>query len=179
MQEGKNPPLLAFSTLKAAPEGDGPRRPRPYTCAVSTAVGYSGLFGLTGYRYIVVAFIARLPLAMSQLGTLLLVATTTKSYTQAGICAGALAVCNAVGAPWFGSLTDRHGQSRVLMFQCVAGTIGLFATVATRYFDLHHTPDDTLDKIDKAQLRQNVAAWTAMLAVLAGPLEPPARGRRR
>ena len=33
----------------------------------------------------------------------------------------------------------------------------------TRYFDLHHTPDDTLDKIDPAQLRQNVAAWTAML----------------
>jgi carboxypeptidase Q len=37
----------------------------------------------------------------------------------------------------------------------------------TRYFDLHHTPDDTLDKIDKAQLRQNVAAWTAVLNVLA------------
>lgn len=26
----------------------------------------------------------------------------------------------------------------------------------TRYFDLHHTPDDTLDKIDPVQLRQNV-----------------------
>jgi carboxypeptidase Q len=37
----------------------------------------------------------------------------------------------------------------------------------TRYFDYHHTPDDTLDKIDPAQLRQNVAAWTAMLAVAA------------
>src|SRR3954470_2189487 len=35
----------------------------------------------------------------------------------------------------------------------------------TRYFDYHHTPDDTLDKIDPAQLRQNVAAWTSMLAV--------------
>lgn len=35
----------------------------------------------------------------------------------------------------------------------------------TRYFDLHHTPNDTLDKVDLAQLRQNVAAWTAMLAV--------------
>ena len=35
----------------------------------------------------------------------------------------------------------------------------------TRYFDLHHTADDTFDKIDPAQLRQNVAAWTAMLAV--------------
>ncbi|MEA3012414.1 MAG: carboxypeptidase [Sphingomonadales bacterium] len=37
----------------------------------------------------------------------------------------------------------------------------------TRYFDYHHTPDDTLDKIDPAQLRQNVAAWTAMLAAVA------------
>ncbi len=48
----------------------------------------------------------------------------------------------------------------------------------TRYFDLHHTPDDTLDKIDPAQLRQNVAAWTAMLSVAAndpvdyGPVAP-------
>lgn len=38
----------------------------------------------------------------------------------------------------------------------------------TRYFDLHHTPDDTLDKIDPAQLRQNVVAWTTTLAILAG-----------
>ncbi|MFC4292050.1 M28 family peptidase [Sphingorhabdus arenilitoris] len=37
----------------------------------------------------------------------------------------------------------------------------------TRYFDLHHTPDDTLDKVDKAQLRQNVAAWTAVLMKVA------------
>ena len=47
----------------------------------------------------------------------------------------------------------------------------------TRYFDLHHTPDDTLDKIDRAQLRQNVAAWTAMLAEVANAPEEigPAR----
>ena len=37
----------------------------------------------------------------------------------------------------------------------------------TRYFDLHHTPDDTLDKIDPAQLEQNVAAWAAVLTVVA------------
>ncbi|HEX5183937.1 MAG TPA: M20/M25/M40 family metallo-hydrolase [Allosphingosinicella sp.] len=41
----------------------------------------------------------------------------------------------------------------------------------TRYFDWHHTPDDTLDKIDPAQLRQNVAAWTAMLSVVANAPE--------
>ena len=50
----------------------------------------------------------------------------------------------------------------------------------TRYFDWHHTPDDTLDKIDPAQLRQNVAAWTAALAVLSGGIvtEPKTRKRR-
>jgi hypothetical protein len=37
----------------------------------------------------------------------------------------------------------------------------------TRYFDLHHTPDDTLDKIDIAQLRQNVAVWTSVVGILA------------
>ncbi|HWK36036.1 M20/M25/M40 family metallo-hydrolase, partial [Sphingomonas sp.] len=36
-----------------------------------------------------------------------------------------------------------------------------------RYFDWHHTPEDTLDRIDPVQLRQNVAAWTTMLAVVA------------
>lgn len=52
----------------------------------------------------------------------------------------------------------------------------------TRYFDIHHTPDDTMAMIDKKQLQQNVAAWTAALAVLAGPISPrsaPARSRRR
>ena len=48
-----------------------------------------------------------------------------------------------------------------------------------RYFDYHHTPDDTLDKIDPAQLRQNVAAWTAALAVLSGGIEPAPKARKR
>ncbi len=37
----------------------------------------------------------------------------------------------------------------------------------SRYFDLHHTPDDTLDKIDPEELRQNVAAWTTVLSIVA------------
>ena len=36
----------------------------------------------------------------------------------------------------------------------------------TDYFDLHHTPDDTFDKIDPAALAQNVAAY-AVFAYLA------------
>ena len=41
----------------------------------------------------------------------------------------------------------------------------------TRYFDLHHTPEDTLDKIDPIQLQQNVAAWTIMLEHVANAPE--------
>ena len=49
----------------------------------------------------------------------------------------------------------------------------------TRYFDVHHTPDDTLDKVDPVQLRQNVAAWTAALAILSGGIAEPKRPLRR
>ena len=35
------------------------------------------------------------------------------------------------------------------------------------YFDLHHTPDDTLDKIAPAALKQNIAAYAAFLYLAA------------
>ena len=41
----------------------------------------------------------------------------------------------------------------------------------SRYFDIHHTSDDTLDKIDPAQLQQNVEAWTIMLNLAANAPE--------
>jgi carboxypeptidase Q len=37
----------------------------------------------------------------------------------------------------------------------------------SRYFDIHHSPDDTLDKIDREQLDQNVAAWAALVWLAA------------
>lgn len=45
----------------------------------------------------------------------------------------------------------------------------------TRYFNLHHTPDDTLDKVDRAELTQNVEAWTLVLrhvGMATGNLSP-------
>jgi carboxypeptidase Q len=49
---------------------------------------------------------------------------------------------------------------------------------ATRYFDLHHTPNDTLDKVDPSDLRFNVAAyatliyWAAAKDTVFGPVPP-------
>lgn len=41
----------------------------------------------------------------------------------------------------------------------------------TRYFDFHHSADDTLDKIDPQQLNQNVAAWAAFTYLAANSPE--------
>ncbi len=45
----------------------------------------------------------------------------------------------------------------------------------TDYFDLHHTPDDTFDKLKPADMQQNVVAWATVLSQLAmfeGVIEP-------
>ena len=82
-----------------------------------------------------------------------------------------------------GALDQASGSDIGPLIQAGVPAVGL-AQDGTDYFDLHHSPDDTLDKIDPAALRQNVAAWTAMLATLAGPVKPrikpePKRRSRR
>ena len=37
----------------------------------------------------------------------------------------------------------------------------------THYFDYHHTPDDTLDKIDRDDLNQGVAAYVTATFIAA------------
>jgi hypothetical protein len=78
-----------------------------------------------------------------------------------------------------GALDAADGSDIEPLIDAGTPAVGL-SQDGTYYFDVHHTPDDTLDKIDPQALRQNVAAWTAMLAVLAGPIEPePKRPSRR
>ena len=68
--------------------------------------------------------------------------------------------------------TDRANAGADLGDWVTAGTAAIdLGQDGLRYFDYHHTPDDTLDKVDPAQLRQNVAAWTAMLSVVANAPE--------
>lgn len=97
---------------------------------MSPTASYKTLFAISGRRYIVIAFLARLPLAMSQLGALLLVAERTGSYGIGGGCAGALALANAIGAPLFGTAADRIGQRPIALVQSLSGAVGLAAIVA-------------------------------------------------
>jgi len=78
-----------------------------------------------------------------------------------------------------GSIEAADGSDIGPMIEAGLPAVGL-SQDGTHYFDIHHTPDDTLDKIDPEQLRQNVAAWSAMLAVLSGGIETePKPGKRR
>ncbi|WP_324653486.1 MFS transporter [Georgenia sp. H159] len=96
---------------------------------MSVLSSYRRLFALTGRLYVAVAFIARLPLAMAQMGVLLLVAEVSGSYGGGGAAAGAFAVVNAVASPVAGVLTDRIGQRPVLLVQSVGGAATLLTIV--------------------------------------------------
>ncbi|GGF42582.1 MFS transporter [Marmoricola endophyticus] len=96
---------------------------------MSPLSSYRRLLALAGPAYVLVAFLGRLPLAMSQLGTLLLVSTATGSYGAGGAAAGSLAVANAVGSPVAAAVADRRGQRPVVLVQSLLGAVGLVVLV--------------------------------------------------
>ena len=61
----------------------------------------------------------------------------------------------ANGGPDFGAMV-RAGMP----------SIGLMQD-GTKYFDRHHTPDDTLDKVSHEEMRQNMAAWSVFTYIAA------------
>ncbi|MGW2919282.1 MFS transporter [Streptomyces angustmyceticus] len=97
------------------------------TVAMAT---YRRVLALTGPLLPVVSFLGRLPTAMCQLGSLLLVARTSGSLATAGLVAGALAAGQTVGGPLLGRLADRHGQRPVVLAACWFDALAVAALVA-------------------------------------------------
>ncbi len=101
-----------------------------YSCqAVSAIAAYRALLRIVGPAYILVAFLGRIPLAMSQLGVLVLVSSELDSYGTGGAAAGILAIANAIGSPIAGALADRIGQRPVVLVQSLVGAAGLATVV--------------------------------------------------
>jgi MFS family permease len=96
---------------------------------VSAIAAYRALLRIVGPAYILVAFLGRIPLAMSQLGVLVLVSSELDSYGAGGAAAGILAVANAIGSPLAGALADRVGQRPVVLVQSLVGAAGLATVV--------------------------------------------------
>jgi MFS family permease len=76
------------------------------------------------------AFVARMPMAMYALGTVLLIASLTGHYGIAGTVAAAGSVGYALCGPFVAQLADRLGQRRVLVPQTVIFTASSCAFIA-------------------------------------------------
>ncbi|MET9429534.1 MFS transporter [Streptomyces sp. NPDC003036] len=114
---------------------------------------YRDVIALIGPVLPVVSFLGRLPTAMCQLGSLLLVAETSGSLTIAGLAGGALAAGQTVAGPLLGRAADRHGQRGVVLAASLANALAVAALVA-------------------AALAQAATGWLVVLGALAGATVP-------
>ncbi|QPP08370.1 MFS transporter [Streptomyces bathyalis] len=88
----------------------------PATATGDRRSGYGALLRTPGaWRFLIPGFLARQPIAMLGVGTVLLVEHTTGSYGAAGIVIALSGVSMALLAPQGGKLTDRFGQGAVLV----------------------------------------------------------------
>jgi carboxypeptidase Q len=73
----------------------------------------------------------------------------------------AMRVLSPIGIERWPEPAKRGGSDIQPLVEAGVPTIALRQD-GTNYFDIHHTPDDTLDKIDRKALDQNVAAWSVI-----------------
>ncbi len=147
-----------------------PERPRRSIRVVAFANEESGLFGGRAYAETHKDDIANAVLGSeSDLGAdaIWQITASVKPEARAAIdqLAGLLKPLDIA----YDASAPGHGGSDLSAVHGVGMAAVSLHQDATRYFDWHHTADDTLDKIDPALLRQNVAAYvaTAYLAAQA------------
>ncbi|MEU7606388.1 MFS transporter, partial [Streptomyces sp. NPDC041003] len=97
---------------------------------VGTVNTYRKVIALTGPLLPLVSFLARLPVAMSQFGSFLLVAQTSGSLATAGVVGGALSLGQVLFGPVLGWLADRHGQRSVVLTAAAVNAVATAALVA-------------------------------------------------
>ena len=91
---------------------------------------YARILRAPGVAIIVFAtLIGRMPIGISGLAILLFVRDVTGSFASAGLCAGALALGSAIGAPLQGRLIDRRGVHMLLPL-AVMHAAGLIVVLA-------------------------------------------------
>jgi Zn-dependent M28 family amino/carboxypeptidase len=147
-----------------------PHRPARSIRVVAFANEESGLFGGKAYAQAHKADIAKAVLGSeSDAGADRIWKITASVKPEAR---GAIAQIAEVLKPLdieYDAATPGNGGSDLSAVHAVGMAAVSLHQDATRYFDWHHSANDTLDKVDPAQLRQNVAAYavTAWLAAQA------------
>jgi predicted MFS family arabinose efflux permease len=95
------------------------------------ATAYVRVLRLPGaWQFTSAALIARLPLAMDALATVILISTLTGSYAQAGAVVATFGITGAIGSILLARAADRFGQARVLVPSCLVHAAALVSIVA-------------------------------------------------
>lgn len=97
---------------------------------VGTVNTYRRVIALTGPLLPLISFFARLPVAMSQFGSVVLVAQTSGSIATGAIVGGTLSAGQVVFGPVLGRLADRHGQRPVVLTAAAVNAVATAALVA-------------------------------------------------
>lgn len=105
-----------------------------------------------GWQFSAAGFVARLPIAMMGIGTVLLISQTTGRYALAGAVAGTIALSSAVFGPLSARLVDRFGQARILRPFLLAYVVGVAALIVA--------------------VTTEAPAWTWFLAAVASGMLP-------
>nr|WP_168511834.1 MFS transporter [Streptomyces sp. S1D4-11]QIY98684.1 MFS transporter [Streptomyces sp. S1D4-11] len=81
---------------------------------MSLLTSYRRLFSYKGsFSFTAAGFLARLPLSMYGISTVVMIATVRDSYALAGLVSGTSLIASVLVVPRISRLIDRHGQSRV------------------------------------------------------------------
>ncbi|MFE0133469.1 MFS transporter [Streptomyces sp. NPDC059037] len=88
---------------------------------------YREVIGHTGAALPVISFLGRLPVAMIQFGSVLLVTETSGSLATGGVVACALALGQVTMGPFVGRLADRRGQRAVVLAFSLLNAVAIAA----------------------------------------------------
>ncbi|MCP3426225.1 hypothetical protein NBM05_09445 [Rothia sp. AR01] len=107
-----------------APERDGPR---------GVLERLRLLTRLAGLSYLAITVIARLPMAILPLTTLVMIVSWTNEILLGGYAAGIVALSIAVAVPVYGIVTHKVGQRMVLLFCVVANIFAVLWLISESY----------------------------------------------
>lgn len=103
---------------------------------------YRELFAIPGTRgFVLAGALARMPIAMTGIGIITMLAQLRGSYGLAGAVAATFTLTAGLLAPQISRLVDRHGQSRVLPLATAISVVALLALLACARWQ---APDWTL-----------------------------------
>jgi MFS family permease len=107
-------------------------RPAPPTGSKPSRNPYAAILRTPGaLKFSASGLVARLPMSMVGIGTVLMVQGLYHSYALAGRISAVLVIAQAICSPQLARLVDRRGQRRVMLPMLAVASVGLIGLIVT------------------------------------------------